>query len=145
MEELDHQTSESFEGTWYPDRWAHLDEDSFGGVDVDLKLSCLVDRRVKEGKKTLVGNIRPSITDVAIHLAHDANMFITIEQRVLLLPLGTRSVASIGGFVGFEASIGENNNQSFSIFVGGGDWDMLFCDEFWQVRRWERLGSWSLY
>lgn len=53
MEKLDHETGESLEGTWYADAGAHLDEDSFSGVDVDLKLAGLVDRRIKEGQKTL--------------------------------------------------------------------------------------------
>jgi hypothetical protein len=53
MEELDHETSESLEGTWDANGWADFDEDAFGGVDVDLKFACLVDWRVEEGKETL--------------------------------------------------------------------------------------------
>jgi hypothetical protein len=53
MEELDHETSESLEGTWDSDGWADFDENPLGGVDVDLKFACLIDRRVEEGKETL--------------------------------------------------------------------------------------------
>ena len=53
MEQLDHKTSESLEGTWDSDGWADFDENTPGGVDVDLKLACLIDRRVEEGKEAL--------------------------------------------------------------------------------------------
>ena len=53
MEELNHETSESLEGTWDTDCRTDFDEDTLRGVDVDLEFSCLVDRRVEEGKKTL--------------------------------------------------------------------------------------------
>lgn len=53
MEELDHETSESLEGTWNTDGRADLDENPFGGVDVDLKFASLVDRRVEEREETL--------------------------------------------------------------------------------------------
>lgn len=102
---MDHETGESLEGTWYADAGAHLDEDSFSGVDVDLKLAGLVDRRIKEGQKTLVCNIWSRIANVAIHLAHDADMFVTVQQRVFLLPLRTRSVSAIASLVCLEASI----------------------------------------
>jgi len=98
VEKLDHQTGESLEGTWYADRWADFDEHALGGMDVDLKLACLVDRGIEEGKETLrqsafvvilshssanlVSDIRSGITDVAIHLAHDADMFIYPEPRI---------------------------------------------------------------
>ena len=53
MKELDHKTGESLEGTWNTDGWADLDENTFGGMDVDLQLSGLVDRRVEQGKEAL--------------------------------------------------------------------------------------------
>jgi hypothetical protein len=53
MEQLDHKTSESLEGTWDSDGWADFDENTPGGVDVDLKLACLIDRRIEESKETL--------------------------------------------------------------------------------------------
>ena len=53
MEELDHETGESLEGTWDTYCRTDFDEDALRGVDVDLEFSCLVDRRVEEGKKTL--------------------------------------------------------------------------------------------
>ena len=48
MEELNHETSEPFEGTRNSNSRADFNEDSFGCVDVNLKLSCFVDRRVEQ-------------------------------------------------------------------------------------------------
>jgi hypothetical protein len=32
-----------------------------------------------------MGNIGSRVADIAIHLAHDADMFVTVEQRILLI------------------------------------------------------------
>lgn len=53
MKKLDHKTGESLECTGDADRWVDLDENSSGGVDVNLKFAGLVDGRVEEGKKAL--------------------------------------------------------------------------------------------
>lgn len=89
----------------------------------------------------LVGNIRSSITDIAVHLAHDTNVFIGVEQGVFLLSLGTRSVSTIDGLVSLETGIGQDDNQALGVLVGRGNWSMLLCDELWKVWRRERLGS----
>jgi len=53
VEKLDHEPSEALEGTRYPHCRADFDEDSFRGVDVDLKLSSFVYRRVQKSKQAL--------------------------------------------------------------------------------------------
>jgi hypothetical protein len=53
MEQLNHQTSEALEGTWDSDSWRHLDQHTFGGMDVDLQPSCLIDGRVEEREEAL--------------------------------------------------------------------------------------------
>lgn len=53
MKELNHEASEALEGTWYADCRADFDEDSFGGVNVNLKLSGFVYRRVEKSKQAL--------------------------------------------------------------------------------------------
>jgi hypothetical protein len=53
VEQLHHETRESLEGTWYPYGGADLNEDSFGGVNINLKLSSLINRRIEEGKEAL--------------------------------------------------------------------------------------------
>ena len=107
----------------------------------------------------LVGNIGACIADVAIHLAHDTDVLVTVprenwptnqrswilpvQQRVFLLARAAWSirVSAIAGFVGLETGIGEDDDQSLRIFVGGRNWDMLFGDELGEGWRWERLGS----
>ncbi len=74
-------------------------------------------------------NVRSGIADIAVHLAHDTDMLITVEQRIFLLALRTRSVATEASFVCFQAGIGEDDDQSAGVLVGGGDWNMLLCDE----------------
>lgn len=53
MEELDHQTSETLEGTGNANGGADFDQDTLGCVNVDLELAGLVERRVKKSEKTL--------------------------------------------------------------------------------------------
>lgn len=47
MQKLDHETSEALEGTWDANLWVDFDKYTLGSVDVDLKLSRLVDGRVE--------------------------------------------------------------------------------------------------
>lgn len=79
-------------------------------------------------------DIRPGLTNVPVHLAHDTNMLITVQQRVLFVP--TRTAAStVGGPVSLQAGIGENNNQALGVLVMRGDGSMLLSDELRQLRR----------
>lgn len=50
VQELDHETCETLERTRDAHGWGNLDENAFGGVDVDLKLASLVDGRVQKGE-----------------------------------------------------------------------------------------------
>jgi hypothetical protein len=54
MEQLDHEASESLEGTRYANCRADFDENPFGSVNVDLKLSSFVYWRVEKSKQALV-------------------------------------------------------------------------------------------
>jgi hypothetical protein len=157
MKQLDHETSKSLECTWDSDGRAYFDQDTFGGVDVDLKLSSLVDRGVEEGKETLqivsiitmlnrnvtnlMGDIWSSVADVAIHLAHDSNVLVTVQERVFLLALSAWSATTVASLVCLETGIGEDDDQSLSVFVGGRNRNVLFSDKLWK-RRWrEGLSS----
>lgn len=53
VEQLNHQTGEALEGTRNADGGRDFNEDALSGVDVDLKLARLVQRRVEEGEQTL--------------------------------------------------------------------------------------------
>lgn len=50
VQQLHHQTSKSLECTWDAHSRADPDEDVAGGLDIDLKLARLVDRRIKESE-----------------------------------------------------------------------------------------------
>ena len=54
MEELNHKAGEAFESPRYADCGANFDEDSFGGVNVNLKLASFVHRRIKESEQALL-------------------------------------------------------------------------------------------
>ena len=47
MEELNHETSKALERSGYADGRADFDENSFGGVYIDLKLASFVDGGVE--------------------------------------------------------------------------------------------------
>jgi hypothetical protein len=53
VEKLDHEACESLKGTRNSNSRADFNEDSFGGVDVDLEFPGLIDWRIEESKKTL--------------------------------------------------------------------------------------------
>lgn len=53
MKKLDHKTSESLERARNADCRVDFDENSSGGVNVNLKFASLVDRGIEEGEKTL--------------------------------------------------------------------------------------------
>lgn len=50
VEELNHETCESLEGTRDTHSRRYFDEDSFSGVNVDLELASLVDWGVQKGE-----------------------------------------------------------------------------------------------
>lgn len=87
----------------------------------------------------LMSNIRSGVTDVAAHLAHDANMFIAVQQRVLVLLAA--GLGAVGCAVGFQAGIGQDHNQSLGIFITGCNGHMLFGDQARQFGRGEGLCS----
>ena len=62
------------------------------------------------GAPNLMGNIRPRIADVPVHLPHDANVLVAVEQRVLLFLVGPiPASAGVGRLVRLQAGIGEDD------------------------------------
>ena len=55
MQQLDHETSEAFEGTGNPDGGGDFDEDTLGGVYVNLQPAGLVYGGVEESEEALGG------------------------------------------------------------------------------------------
>jgi hypothetical protein len=82
-----------------------------------------------------MGDIRSSIANVSIHLSHDTNMFVAVEQRILFLSQHTITArSSMGSLVSLEAGIGEHNNQPFGVFVSGWYWCVLFSHQLRESR-----------
>lgn len=88
----------------------------------------------------LMRDIRPRFTDIPVHLPHDTNVLVAVEQRVLVLA-AIRGSAAVGGTVGFQTGIREDHDQSLGVYVVGGDGDMLFRDELGEFRGRTGLGS----
>lgn len=53
VEELDHETSKPLEGSGDSYGRGHLDQNAFGGMDVNLQLASLVDGGVEQREKAL--------------------------------------------------------------------------------------------
>ena len=81
----------------------------------------------------LVGDIWASFADITVHLAHDTDVLITVQQRKLLI-LGSTTAAG-DRLVGLQTGIGENHNQTLSVLVMGWNRNMLLRNklgEFWR-------------
>ena len=85
-----------------------------------------------------MSDIRTGLANVAVHLAHDTNMLVTVQQRVLLVATGT--AASAGSPVGLQAGIGENDNQTLGVLVLGRDGNVLLSHQLRQLGRGAGLG-----
>jgi len=88
----------------------------------------------------LMCDIGSGITDIAVHLAHDADVFVAVEEGVFLIALA-RSTTAMGGLVRLETGIGEDDDEALAVLVGGGDGDVLFGNELREFGRGQRLGS----
>ena len=106
-------------------------------MDVDLQAAGLVDGRVEQGEETLVGDIGACVGDVAVHLAHDSDVLVAVEERVLVILHAI--AATVCGLVGLEAGVGEDDDQALGVLVVGCDGYVLLGDELWEGRRWKRL------
>lgn len=137
VQELNHKTREALESTRDTHSRRDLDEHALGGVDVNLESAGLVDGRIQQGQETLVGDIRTRIRDVAVHLAHDSNVLVAVEQRVFVILHAV--AAAVCGFVCLETGVGEDDNQALGVLVVGSDGNMLLGDELRECGWWERL------
>lgn len=74
-----------------------------------------------------MGNVGTSITDVAVHLSHDTNVLVAVEQGVLVV-LDTIATA-MSSLVRLETRIGQDDDKTLGVLVGGGDGDGLLGDQ----------------
>ncbi len=103
----------------------------------------LVGQQNKGRTTHLMRNVGSRVADVTVHLAHDTDVFVTVEERVLVLALHAHaaSTAAMGGLVGLEARIGEHDDKPLGVLVAGSDGDVLFGDELGEGGRRKRLGA----
>lgn len=60
-------------------------------------------------------DIRTGIADIAVHLAHDANVFIAVEKRILVIFHAI--TAAVGRLVGLKAGVGQHDDKSLSVLI----------------------------
>lgn len=89
-----------------------------------------------------MGYVWPRLADVPVHLAHHTNVLVAVQQRVLLLALDTHvPSAGVGGLVGFETGVREDDDQALRVLISRDDRDMLLGHQLRQFRRREGLGA----
>lgn len=102
----------------------------------------LGDRASKRERRNLMSYVRAGIADVPIHFSQHAYVLVAVEKGVLVFAVHACAAdPTMRGFVGLEAGIGENDDQSLRIFVGRRDWHILLGYKLGQLRRRERLSS----
>ena len=85
-----------------------------------------------------MGDVGARVGDVTVHLAHNADVLVAVEEGVLVVLHAV--AATVCGFVGLETGVGEDDDQALGVLVVGCDGDMLLGDELWESGRWEGLG-----
>ena len=84
-----------------------------------------------------MGDVGTSITNVPIHLAHDTDVLITVEQRVLVLTVAAG--ASVRSLVRLKTGIGQDDDQTLRVLVCGRDGSALLGNQLRQRGGRERL------
>lgn len=85
-------------------------------------------------ESNLVGDVRSGFADITVHLAHDANVLVGVEQGVLVASTG----APVRGTICLQAGIGQDDYEAFGVFVVVRDRDVLLGDELGEF--WRRAG-----
>lgn len=89
-----------------------------------------------------MGDVGTSITNVPIHLAHDTDVLIAVEQRVLVLTVAAG--ASVRSLVRLKTGIGQDDDQTLRVLVCGRDGSALLGNQLRQRGGRERLCARSL-
>ena len=87
----------------------------------------------------LMCDVGSGVADVAVHLPHDPDVLVTIQQRVLFVLFGASS--SVRSLVGFQASMRQDDNKALGVLVGSRYRNHLLCDELRQFRWGARLSA----
>lgn len=85
---------------------------------------------VKGNCSYLMCDIWASITDVAVHLPHDTNVLVAVEQRVLVVALHSHAATTaMRRLIRLETGIGKDYDQSLRVLVAGWDRELLLGDQ----------------
>lgn len=79
-------------------------------------------------------NVGSRVADVTVHLSHNTDVLVAVEQRVLVLALHAHAAgtaAAVRGLVGLEAGIGEHHDKPRCIFVACSDGNVLLGNKLW--------------
>lgn len=75
-----------------------------------------------------MGDVGSGFAYVAPHLAHYANVVVTVEQVVLVLARAGAAASAMRRLVRLQRRIAQNDDQALCVFVVGRDGDMLLGD-----------------
>lgn len=73
-------------------------------------------------------DVRPGLADIAPHLAHYANVVVTVEQVVLVLARTGAAASAMRRLVRLQRRIAQDDDQALCVFVVGRDGGMLLGD-----------------
>lgn len=89
-----------------------------------------------------MGDVRPRLADVPVHLSHDTDVLVAVEQRILLFALDAHMTGTgVRGLVRLETGVRQDDNQALRVLIRRRDGDVLLGDELRQLGGWEGLGS----
>ena len=83
----------------------------------------------------LMCDVWPRVTDVSVHLAHDPNMFVAVQEGVLFVS-HIAHAAAIRCSICFQARVGEYHYKSLSVFIVRRYGDVLFGNQLWKLWWW---------
>lgn len=89
--------------------WIQLNEHILCCAEVDLQEPGLVQRRIKKGKETLMGNVRARLGDFPAMFHKEMSMIITVQETVV-------AFLAMPEFNSLQGALLKNDNES----LGGG-------------------------
>lgn len=93
-----------------------------------------------------MGDVGAGITNVPVHLSHDTNVLVAVEQRVLILAVHPGATgATVGGLVRLKTGIGQHHDKPLGVLVGGGNGRVLLCNQLRERGRRKRLRSYRRF
>jgi hypothetical protein len=89
-----------------------------------------------------MGDVGTRIANVPIHLTHNTDVLIAVEQRILVLTVAAGT--AVRSLVGLKTGIGQDNDQALRVLVCGRDGCALLGNQLRKRGRRKRLSARSL-